>query len=292
MEVVVISGKGGTGKTSITAALAHRLKRHVVCDLDVDAPNLHLLLSPEVEVETSFQSGHVAEIRPEDCTECGLCMGLCRFEAISYVSGTYCVDPIACEGCKVCVHFCPVQAIDFPIKTCGTWMRSQARFGPMVHAQLLPGEENSGRLVTLLREQAREVAAKNHLDLILCDGTPGIGCPVISSLSGTQLALVVTEPTPSGKHDLIRILDLCAHFSIPAAVIINRFDLSRANADQIEAECQGRSTRVIGRLPNEPEVIHGLHRGQLMTEIEAPAFREALDGCIEKVRERIDQYRC
>jgi MinD superfamily P-loop ATPase len=195
-EIVVLSGKGGTGKTSLTGAFARLAENCVVCDADVDAADLHLLLKPEVEQRSDFMGGGVAVIDPNRCTFCGRCRELCRFEAIS---PDYVVDAIACEGCGVCVDLCPEKAVDFPIKKCGEWYRSSTASGPMIHARLGIAEENSGKLVSLVRRQARDVAEESGRDLILTDGPPGIGCPVIASLGGATLVVLVVEPTLSGS---------------------------------------------------------------------------------------------
>ena len=184
----------------------------IICDLDVDAPDLHLLLQPTRKRQEEFYSGHEAQSTGRNATGCGLCATLCQFGAIRENGAGFAVDPRRCEGCKVCVAFCPDEAIGFPEKHCGQWYVSATRFGPLVHAQLFPGEENSGRLVMVLKQQARELAKARGADLVLCDGAPGIGCPVISSLSGAHLAVAVTEPTPSGRHDLERVAELCRHF--------------------------------------------------------------------------------
>ncbi|MBW2622594.1 MAG: ATP-binding protein [Deltaproteobacteria bacterium] len=265
-EIVVISGKGGTGKTSLTGAFAHLASNHIICDLDVDAPDLHLLLKPENETIEDFYSGNEARIDQEKCLECGLCQEMCRYQAVIPSGQGLYIDPLKCEGCKVCVHFCPEQAIDFPEKYCGRWYVSRTRFGPMVHAALFPGEENSGRLVTLLRQKAREMAREKGLDLILCDGAPGIGCPVISSLAGTDLAVVVTEPTLSGLHDLERVVDLCAHFRIPVGIIINKYDLNSDMSRNIEAYSARHGFQVIAKLPYDELAIEAVVQGRVMTE--------------------------
>lgn len=268
-ELLVISGKGGTGKTSLTAAFAALASDKVLLDLDVDAPDMHLLLRPDVKQRHPFVSGHMALVRPDDCSACGTCVELCAFGAIEQLDGVPAVvDPTACEGCKLCVELCPEGAIDFPSRHCGDWFVSDTRFGPLVHAQLLPGEENSGRLVSLLREQAKEIASAQGLDLILADGTPGIGCPVISSLSGVSLALVVTEPTPSGRHDLERVLELCGHFRVPAAVLINKADLNPALADEIDALCQRLGVTCLGRLCFDPVFVEAVVAAKVISEQE------------------------
>ncbi len=251
-EIVVISGKGGTGKTSLTAAFAHLAADPVLCDLDVDAQE--------------FFSGHEAVIDPETCNGCGLCHELCRYGAVAEASGRFAINPLKCEGCKVCVHFCPLQAIRFPERHCGRWFISRTRFGPMVHAQLLPGAENSGRLVALLREKARDVAERTGRSLIIADGSPGIGCPVISSLTGAGAAILVTEPTPSGIHDLERVADLCRHFKIPAGVIVNKADLNPANTKAVQHWCESGTTDFLGALAYDAAVTEAMVRRLTVTE--------------------------
>lgn len=275
-EIVIISGKGGTGKTSLTGAFAHLASNKVICDLDVDAPDLHLLLQPSRQREEEFHSGHEARIDEALCDQCGDCAARCRFQAIDQGPAGYRVDPLRCEGCKVCVTFCPVQAIEFPQKFCGQWYISTTRFGPLVHAQLFPGEENSGRLVMLLKQQAQELARARGLELVLCDGAPGIGCPVISSLSGTHLAVAVTEPTPSGRHDLERVADLCEHFQTRFAVIINKHDLNPDVSTGIEAFCRSRDYPVLARLPHDPVVTRAMVQGQVVTELPDTAIGREL----------------
>ncbi len=271
-EIVIISGKGGTGKTSLTGAFAHLASNKVICDLDVDAPDLHLLLHPSTDRNEEFHSGHVAGIVAEKCTDCGLCTTMCRYDAIRGDGNGLSVDPVRCEGCKVCVAFCPVEAIRFPLKHCGHWCVSSTRFGPMVHAELFPGEANSGRLVMVLKQQARQIAKAQRLDMILCDGAPGIGCPVISSLSGTNLAVAVTEPTPSGRHDLERVADLCSHFQVLFAVIINKYDLNHEEVNNIEAFCRLRGYPLIAKLPHDPVVTRAMVQGLVVTELPETDF--------------------
>ena len=275
-EILIISGKGGTGKTSLTAAFAHLAKNHVICDLDVDAPDMHLILKPENTRSHDFISGHEAMIVEEKCESCGTCLEMCRYDAIVNEGDRYFIDPLKCEGCKVCVEFCPAKAIDFPDRHCGSWFLSDTRFGPMIHAQLFPGEENSGLLVSLLRKQAKEMAGKNGLDLILSDGTPGIGCPVIASLSGVSLAVIVTEPTPSGRHDLERVADLCAHFRIPAGIIINKSDLNEKEAATIEKFAADKGIVHFGSLPHDPAITRAMINGQAITEYANNEFTEEL----------------
>lgn len=282
-EVVVISGKGGTGKTSLTAAFAHLAENKILCDLDVDAPDLHILLDPKVEHEEAFVSGHEAVIDPERCTGCGTCLEMCRFGAVVDQGAVCRISPLHCEGCKVCVAFCPEEAIDFPDRHCGTWYRSQTRFGPMIHAQLFPGQENSGRLVSLLKKEARVKAQEIGADLILCDGSPGIGCPVISSLSQAHLAVIVTEPTPSGLHDLQRVAQLCDHFRIKVAVIVNKHDLNPEHTQSIHDLCVAKGYRLVGLLPHDQIVTTAMVRRMAVTECEDTDFGRQVRSAWEAI---------
>ena len=270
-EIVVLSGKGGAGKTSLTAAFAALAMNKVVCDLDVDAPDLHILLDPTGTAREDFVSGHLAAIDPAACDGCGLCRDLCRFGAVAVdARGTFTIAPQRCEGCKTCVVMCPRQAIAFTPRTCGFSAVSDTRFGPLVHARLTPGAENSGRLVTLLKRKAKALAKARGLDLILCDGAPGIACPVISSLSGASLAVLVTEPTPSGTHDLLRVAGLCDHFRLPAAVIINKADLNPGESRHIEAVCAESGYALLGRLPHSPDVTRAMMAKKTLPEYGGP----------------------
>ncbi len=253
-EWVIISGKGGTGKTSIAASLAFLAGRPVICDCDVDAADLHLVLEPDVLEEHEFRSGHEAVIRPDDCNGCGICQDLCRFKAIHEEGRIFSVDPVSCEGCGVCVHFCPQKAIDFPESLCGKWFISETRLGPMVHARLGVAAENSGKLVSTVRQEARKLAEQNGHDLILVDGPPGIGCPVIASVTGASQVLVITEPTVSGKHDLERVLGLTRHFQIPAAVCVNKWDINPEMTEAIEQAAKEAGAAVAGRIRYDRDV--------------------------------------
>jgi MinD superfamily P-loop ATPase len=288
-EIIVISGKGGTGKTSLTAAFAHIAADAVVCDLDVDAPDLHLILQPTINVREDFYSGHEAVIDSAACNECGICAEVCRFAAVRSTAAGFTVDPLKCEGCNVCVHFCPLGAIRFPERHCGEWFMSRTRFGPMVHAQLFPGAENSGRLVALLRGKARELADRNGGALILSDGAPGIGCPVISSLSGTGFAVLVTEPTPSGRHDLERVADLCRHFKIPTGVIVNKADLNPENTADIQRWCVEAQTEFLAALPYDPAVTEAMVQRQAVTEFSADGLSEDIRRVWRRIAELADQ---
>jgi len=262
-ELVVISGKGGTGKTSILAAFASLAEDKVLCDADVDAADLHLITDPKIQERYDFEAGHTAIIDLDKCSECGICRDLCRWDAISEDLK---VNPIRCEGCGVCVYFCPEEAINFPLKTCGEWFLSDTRFGPMVHARLGIAEENSGRLVTLVRQEAKKLTEQKDLDLILTDGPPGIGCPVIASIGGASAVLIVTEPTVSGKHDMVRVAQLAAHFKVPGMICVNKFDLNPAEARIIEDIAREKDLTVLGRIPFDPIFTKAMVQGKNVFE--------------------------
>ncbi len=328
-ELVVISGKGGTGKTSIAASLAILAGHCVVADCDVDAADLHLVLSPRVREHHEFRSGHEAIIRQEDCVGCGACLAYCRFGAVIRCSAEqvaakrrqlptackncdFCVrscplranemieamrggdgppreaifhiDPVSCEGCGVCVEFCPVRAIDFPERTCGEWMVSETRCGPMVHAQLNIAAENSGKLVSTVRRNARRIAEQQGIELIIVDGAPGIGCPVIASITGASMVLVVTEPTLSGEHDLKRVVSLAQHFNIPVAVGINKWDLNPEVSKGIEAYCREHAIGMAGRIRYDRAFTDAQIRARAVVE-------SSINGVAEEIRRLWDAVR-
>jgi MinD superfamily P-loop ATPase len=265
-ELVVISGKGGTGKTSIMAAFASLADNKVLCDADVDAADLHLITDPEIRERHDFEAGHTAIVNLNKCSECGLCRDLCRWDAISE---DFKVNPIRCEGCGVCVYFCPEEAIDFPLNTCGEWYVSETRFGPMVHAMLGIAEENSGKLVTLVRQEGRKLAEEKKLELILTDGPPGVGCPVIASIGGADAVLIVTEPSVSGRHDMERVAQLAAHFRVPAMVCVNKADLNPDSARDIEAFVKEKGMHFLGRIPFDSIFTSAMVQGQTLFEYNA-----------------------
>jgi len=345
-ELVIISGKGGTGKTSVTASFAVLAGRPVIADCDVDAPDLHLVLSPRINERHEFRSGHEAIIREEDCIGCGVCLANCRFGAVrmdrmaaaeasvlspelgdkfsralrpagkarrprivglfeargparsagreSLKGATppdgmprpenvgafrtqdtrFSIDPVACEGCGVCVRFCPEKAIDFPERLCGEWMISETRCGPMVHARLGVAAENSGKLVSTVRREARRIADEEHRSLVIVDGPPGIGCPVIASVTGATLVLTVTEPTVSGEHDLERVLSLTRHFNILTAICVNKWDLNPEMTERIEDKARRAGVRVVGRIRYDREVTLAQMQERAVVETEAPCVED------------------
>jgi MinD superfamily P-loop ATPase len=279
-EILVISGKGGTGKTSIVGSLAALADKKVLVDCDVDAADLHLLLNPEIRQNNEFWSGQVASIDSDKCNQCGLCRNLCRFDAIS----NFKVDPIACEGCGFCSHICPVNAITMKDSFSGHWFVSSTRYGSLVHAKLGIGQENSGKLVVEIRRQAGKIAAEEGADFIISDGPPGTGCPVISSLSGVNIAVIVTEPTLSGIHDLERILAVCKHFQVPAVVCINKFDLNEDNTEQIETYCGSQGIKVVSKIAFDNVVTEAMVHGLPVVEYSQGRVSEEIRKLWEEVR--------
>jgi len=278
-EIIVLSGKGGTGKTSIVGSLAAIAERKVLADCDVDAADLHLLLNPSVKQDNEFWSGQVAHIDPDKCTQCGLCQELCRFNAIR----DFGVDSLSCEGCGFCLHICPTEAITIKENLSGHMFVSETRYGPLVHARLGIAQENSGKLVAQVRQQAKKIAMEQGLAYIISDGPPGIGCPVISSLSGASLALLVTEPTLSGMHDLERVLDVCRHFGIPARICINKFDLNEENTKQIENQCLSQGIEIVGRIPFDNVVTESIVKGIPVVEYSQNGVSHEIEALWESV---------
>ena len=327
-ELVVISGKGGTGKTSLVASFAALAGNTVLADCDVDAADLHLVLDPTIRHREEFLCGHEAIIRQADCIGCGACLARCRFGAVMRIADTedgvfsgartacedcadgcarscpvkfadmiqamketcvrqnehaVFVDPTACEGCGVCVWACPVKAIDFPERVSGEWYVSDTRHGPMVHARLIPGGENSGKLVSKVRETARTLAEEQKSDLILVDGPPGVGCAVIASVSGASLVLVVTEPTLSGVHDLARVLELTRHFNIPAAVCVNKWDLNEEMTERIESDARKAGATIAGRVRYDRAMTEAQIQGKAAVELRGVPVDHDIRAVWEKI---------
>jgi MinD superfamily P-loop ATPase len=301
-ELVVASGKGGTGKTSLLGSFAVLAGRTAMADCDVDAADLHLLLAPEVRRRETFRGGHVAAIDPSRCTGCGLCEPLCRFGAIvrdgapasssAGHPGHACagapvrIDPIACEGCGVCVDHCPERAIAFPERVSGEWFVSETRCGPMVHARLGIAAENSGKLVSVVRAEARRIAEAERLHTILVDGPPGIGCPLIASVTGATAVLAVTEPTVSGEHDLERLLALCRHFETPVSVCVNRWDVNPEAGERIEAMARAGGAALAGRIPYDRRVTRAQLEARAVVEVGGPAA-DAIRGVWQRWSEAV-----
>jgi MinD superfamily P-loop ATPase len=281
-QLVIVSGKGGTGKTTIAAAFASLAKNKVMVDCDVDAADLHLLLHPKVLKQEKYFGGRSPRVDLDKCTQCGLCTEVCRFHAIE--NGV--VDYVSCEGCGFCSHICPENAILMEETFSGGWFVSETPYGPFVHARLGIGEENSGKLVTVVRRHAMEITKEKNLNLILIDGPPGIGCPVTASMTGVDRVLAITEPTLSGIHDLARILKLSEHFKIPSTVCINKFDINLENTHQITSYCEKNGSRIIGRIPYEPKVVEALVNRK--TVMEYPC--NEVQGIVLQMWEEVESF--
>lgn len=262
-QITILSGKGGTGKTTITASFAVLAKRAVVADCDVDAPNLHMLLHPETLETGEFRGSKIAVIDETKCIKCGVCRDKCRFNAITQ---DLAVDPFSCEGCGVCTIVCPVNAVTLTERISGYIYISKIKYGFMVHALLNPGESNSGKLVTVVRQNSKQLAEKEGNNLIIIDGPPGIGCPVIASVVGADAGLVVTEPTMSGIHDLERALMLLKHFNVKPFVCVNMYDINEDNADKISRFCEENGVEVVGKIPFNPVVTEAMVNGKAIVE--------------------------
>jgi MinD superfamily P-loop ATPase len=281
-EIVVISGKGGTGKTTITASLADILPDKIIVDADVDAANLYILLKPGKIRDKDFTGKSRAQINRDVCTSCNLCRELCRFRAIEFIDSHYQVAPYSCEGCSLCKIACPVQAIEMKSQVVGKWFVSDTEFGNFVYARLTPGAENSGSLVTMVRFQAKLAAVKNEIKTILIDGPPGIGCPVTAAITGVDLAIIVTEPTYSGISDLQRVFDLTDHFKIKTGIVINRFDINPGNTKKVESFAKEKGIPVFARIPHLQCIMEEISKSNL------PSRKcKSLAQSIEKIYEQI-----
>lgn len=265
-EIVILSGKGGTGKTSITASFAALAKNAVFVDCDVDAADLHLILSPTKTHAEKFSSGNKAVVNTEYCTSCGICKELCSFSAIDLIHDTFQIDEYACEGCGLCIAACPSDAIQMQVHNRNNIYFADTRFGPMVYGELGIAEENSGRLVSKIRQYAREIAIKNCAEYILTDGPPGIGCPVISTVTGSDMVVAVTEPTQSGWHDLLRLIEMIHRFHTPIFVIINKYDLNKNMTRTIEMNLRSIDITVIEKIPYDENILLALLEGKTITE--------------------------
>jgi len=291
-QLVILSGKGGTGKTTVAAALAHLAAAEapiVMADADVDAANLELVLSPTKLETHDFMSGQVAVIDPQTCNACGRCAEVCRFEAVIAGDDRYAIDRSACEGCASCFYQCPADAIHMEEQHAGQWFRSVTAFGTLFHAHLFAGQENSGKLVTLVKQQARLWALDTSACFLIVDGPPGIACPVIAASTGANLALLVTEPTISGVHDLQRMLGTTEHFRVPALVLLNKVDLSVRQAQEIEAFCTSRGVELVGRVPFDTVVTEAMVHGQPVTAYANGAVSNELRLAWQKIRDLLER---
>jgi len=289
-QLVILSGKGGTGKTTVAAALAHLASQEmdiILADADVDASNLELVLEPTKIHQEDFTGGQVAIIDTDACIACGICAEVCRFDALIPGDDAYDVDPISCEGCASCVYQCPEDAIHMEKQQAGQWFRSDTRFGPLFHAHLFAAQENSGHLVTLVKQHARLLAMDTGAKLLIVDGPPGIGCPVISASAGADMALLVTEPTVSGVHDMERVLGTTEHFGVPALVCINKADINPARTEEIVSYCAGRGIGVVGTIPFDTVVTRAMVQGKPVTDFEDGPVDEAMHEVWRRTREAL-----
>ncbi len=282
-QLTIISGKGGTGKTSVTASFATLAPSRIVVDADVDAANLFLTLEHHT-VETSyFKGGSKAAINADDCTQCGDCRERCQFHA---VSEDFVIDPISCEGCGVCAYFCPEKAISFERQVCGEKFISETPWGPMIHARLGIAEENSGLLVSQLRQEARQMAKDKKIPLIITDGPPGIGCPVIAAVANADALLIVTEPTLSGMHDMGRVKSLADQMKIPTMLCINKADLNAEIAHRIKAAARESGIQFVGEIPFDRDVIDAMKACQSLVQFSrGPAAR-----AVEEIWARVQRF--
>lgn len=280
-QIVVISGKGGTGKTVLTASFASLADKKVMVDCDVDAADLHLLLKPVIKERHEFRSGVTARIDRDICQECGECLAVCRFEAITE---DFRVDPVSCEGCAVCSRICPAGAISMDENISGEWYISETRYGPLIHARLGIAEENSGKLVAKVREIAKDIADKGGKDYVIVDGPPGIGCPVIAAITGADLALIVTEPTLSGMHDMERVAQVSKHFGIPTKVVINKYDLNPGNSETIKQICEQQDVEVIAQLPFSRRVAESIVEGMPLVELSGDGISDDIAQLWERIK--------
>jgi MinD superfamily P-loop ATPase len=286
-QITVISGKGGTGKTVITASFAALAQDTVMADCDVDASDLHLLLHPVIKETHEFKGGMKAILNEGLCTNCGRCVEVCRFDAISQEENRIAIDPVSCEGCGVCALICPVQAISMEENLCGEWYISDTKYGPMVHAKLGIAAENSGKLVSVVRQNARLIAEKNNLNLVIVDGPPGIGCPVIASITGVDLVMAVTEPTLSAISDLERVLTLVRHFKIEPVVLINKYDINLENTEKIEKFCEGENIQIVGKIPFDHTFTKAMVEGKTIIDYGDPDLVERIEDIWENIYARI-----
>lgn len=287
-EIVVISGKGGTGKTSLVASFAALSESKVIADCDVDAADLHLICEPVVIEKRPFSGGKRAIVRANDCTACGVCKESCRFDAIVEDGGVYRVDEVFCEGCKVCVEVCPAQAVDFVNVENGVLFVSNSRFGPFVHAKLFAAEENSGKLVTEVKREAKKIAEEHNVALVLIDGAPGISCPVIASLSGASLAVIVTEPTPSGLYDFARAQELTKHFKLQTVCVINKSDLNPKVTQQIRERCSVEGIEIVSEIPYDDDVTRAQMAAKSVVEYSNGSASIEIKRCWEQIQRAID----
>ena len=286
-ELVIASGKGGTGKTSLTASFARLAQSKVITDCDVDAADLHLVLNHRILKEESFSDGKKGYINNKLCSGCGKCKSLCRFDAIEQRDNQFYIEKTFCEGCALCSEFCPEQAIEMVDHESGKYFISETEYGPFVHAKLNIAEGNSGKLVTLIRKKAREIATEKGLQLIITDGSPGIGCPVIASITGATFLLIVTEPTVSGLHDLKRVFNLAQHFRVKCGLCVNKYDINMEKTQEIKNFCEENELHFLGQIPYDKAVTEAQIMGKAVIELKDSQAANAIIELWGKVFKQI-----
>ena len=287
-EITILSGKGGTGKTSVTAAIASLASNAVFCDNDVDAADLHLILTPKVREEHVFSGAWTASIDETVCIDCGICTDHCRFDAIHRNSANNLeINPFKCEGCRLCERICPVQAISSVRSINNSWFVSDTRFGTMVHAKMGPGEENSGKLVSEVRKRARELAKEENASYVINDGPPGIGCAAISSLTGTDMVLMVIEPTVSGLHDSRRLVELIDAFSIPTFALINKYDIHPGISEEIGMFLKEKSIPLLGKISFDKRMVQAMVEQKSIIEFDD---KLEISNIIKEVWKKLENF--
>lgn len=285
-ELVVISGKGGTGKTTLTSSFAYLMKNKIIVDADADAADMFILMKPKVKEEHKFKGKAVAVIDQKKCISCGVCKKLCKFDAINVSDGKYSVNPVKCDSCTLCQIACPEDAIEMEDQISGEWFISETAYGTMVHARLTPGAENSGNLVTMVKHRAHILSEENNIDYILVDGSPGVGCPVISTISGAAFVVIVTEPTQSGIHDLKRVKKLCDSFKIESGVVVNKYDLNEDITNSIKQFAGVHKMPFLGTVPFDKCAIDALVNKKLAVEY-CDSLRQSIKDIFDKAVERL-----
>ncbi len=288
-EIVVISGKGGTGKTSITSSFAALESQNmVIADCDVDAADMHLITKPEILDQEDFYSGKVAKIDSDNCVQCNQCINVCHFDAISIINNRYVVDPIACEGCSYCYKICPVQTISMKNRLAGEFYISKTRFNNiLVHAKLGIAADNSGKLVTKVREEAKDIADEERVDYLLIDASPGIGCPVVAALTGTNFVVIVTEPSYSGLHDLSRVLELTKKLKLKTACILNKADINIEIAGKVKEFLNRESIPILAELPYDKKFTEAISMGKTIVEFDNGIIREKIENAWKEIKNKV-----
>lgn len=286
-QVSIVSGKGGTGKTTLSAAFSYLAQNALIADCDVDAPNLHLILKPDIVKKFDYFGSKKAFLKQDLCVQCGLCFNICRFEAIEFKDNSYKVKDYACEGCGACTIVCPTKALSLEKKLNGEFFESTTKFGYMAHALLNPGEETSGGLISEVRKLSMSIAYQKKIPLIIIDGAPGIACPATSSIVGSKYVIVVSEPTMSGLHDLKRMVDTVKHFKIPLGIVINKYDINENQSDAICHYAKEEKIEIIGKIPYDNAIVRATQQAESLINYDCESAN-AIKIIWEKVQKILD----